>query len=289
MINIYLKFCVEHSRRPLNPSVPTIVAYLQHLSNTLKSPKSVSNYYSAVKLLHFLKKVQFQNEADVEIFLINRAIPLVKRHVSVQKQPITKQHLASMARILDTQGKQGLIIKSAILTGFYGFLRSSNICPDSYKTYDPLRHFSRGDVKITSTGMYVAIKWSKSMQNSTQPQLVPIPNIEPANVDPVRTFKQMMAAVPVRPEKPMFMLDDQNVLTANKLRGVFEYLCNKINIDPDLHSLHSLRRGGATEAYVNGADPKEIQRHGGWASQVFWDYITPPVSHSSSVCVALSK
>ncbi len=263
------------------------MCYLEYLAHKMKSPKTVTNYMSAVKLLHTLNRSTFENIDDIQINLMNRAIPLTKRHISQQKQPINKQHIRQMCHILDSQGNTGLVIKAAILIGFYAFLRCSNLCPEDLHTYDSSRHFSRGDIKLSPTGMFIRLKWAKNMQNSIQPQMIPIATVSPKEEDPVHTYITMAAKIPVLPHKPMFMLNSNTPLTVSKLRNVFNLLCQQIHLDPNQYSLHSLRRGGATTAYEQGAREKDIQRHGAWASTAFWDYVAPKASHDSSVCQAL--
>ena len=62
-----------------------------------------------------------------------------------------------------------------------------------------------------------------------------------------------------------------------------------LGIDTSLFSIHSLRRGGPTAAYRAGIDQLNIKRHGMWASEAFWAYITAPSSMSASpVATALA-
>ncbi len=288
MINTYLKFCKDFKCQALNPSVKTILCYLEFLSRRLKSPKSISNYWSSVKLLHTLNRSPFKNIKDIDVDFMLKSITVTKRHVSEQKLPLTKAHIFQMCQILDKQNKYGLVIKTAILIGFYAFLRASNLCPKDTKSFDPTRNFTRGDVSVSQHGLTLRLKWTKTMQSSLQQTTIPIPIIKPSTVDPVDTFIKMCLQVPAQSHDPLFMLDPQTPLTIDKLRKAFLFLCQQININPSHYSLHSLRRGGATEAYDNGADPLQIQRHGSWASDAFLNYVAPGNDHTSSVCKALS-
>ncbi len=288
MFNSYLNFCQKYKIHPINPSVQDILAYLEFLSMKFKSPKSVQNYWSAVKFLHVLNDSPFQNAKHIQVDLMLRAIPLTKRHISNQKLPINKQHILKMCKILDLQGTQGLVIKSAVLIGFYGFLRASNLCPTDARAFDHTRHFTREDVIVTKAGLKLRLKWAKNLQSSIQPHIIPIPAVTPAQVDPLTTFIRMCTAVPAHHKKPLFMLNQHLPLTVSKLRSVFALLCEQIGINPQEYSLHSLRRGGATQAYSQGAQLLDIQRHGAWSSTAFYDYVAPQHSHQSTVCSALS-
>ncbi len=126
------------------------------------------------------------------------------------------------------------------------------------------------------------------MQSSLQQTTIPIARVKPNKICPVHNFTQMCAQIPAPADGPLFMLDTATPLTIDKLRKVFQFLCQQIKIDPHHYSLHSLRRGGATEAYDKGADPLQIQRHGSWASDAFLNYVAPDNTYTSSVCKALS-
>ncbi len=282
-------FCTQYAVNPVNPPVKVIMCYLEFLANKLKSPKSIVNYWAAVKLFHATVKSSFQNQEDIQVQHMLRAITLTKRHVSEQKLPLTKLHIQQMCNILDRMGPVGVVLKCAVLFGFYAFLRASNLCPESLRSYDTTRHFARRDVKVQAEGIVIALKWAKNLQTSLQPQAVPIPQVQPSEVDPVATFQRMCKMVPAAQHQPLFMLPNNQILTVNKFRDTFKWLCQKINIDSTKFSLHSLRRGGATCAHRQGADPMDIQRQGAWASATFWNYVASKPPHESSVCTVLSK
>ena len=289
MMKIYLDFCLDYNLLPLDPSVSTILCYLEFLACRLKSPKSISNYWSAVKLIHEVNRVQLSNINDIQVKLMLRSLSFTKRHVSVQKLPLSSAQLQNMCSILDSYGLPGLTIKCALLIGFYGFLRASNICQQKNHSFDSSRHFTRSDVKITKSGLVLQLKWAKNMQCSLQPKNISIPSVKDESVDPAATFKRMCSLVPAGPNSPLFMLHHNQPLTVEKLRSVFRHLCDKIDLDHSVFSLHSLRRGGATEAYIKGATPVDIQRHGAWQSLTFWDYVYPTFNNPSTVCQALSS
>ncbi len=287
MFNCYLSFCSQFKVRPLNPHLTTILAYLEFLNDKLKSPKSLNNYWSAVKLLHQLMRVPLSNEQDIQVQLLLRAIPLNKRHVSQQKKPITKRQLTQMCQLLDRQGKLGLVIKTAILFGYFAFLRASNLCPDKPENFDITRHFCRSDVEIQDTGLKIKLKWAKNMQHSLQPLTVPIVAVPGHTIDPLQAYKDMIKEIPCHHSQPLFMLNDHEPLVVSKLRSIFSLLCKNVGIDETKYSIHSLRRGGATHCYQKGANLLDIQRHGAWSSLAFHDYIAPEPDHTTSVCSAL--
>ena len=44
-------------------------------------------------------------------------------------------------------------------------------------------------------------------------------------------------------------------------------------MDPKLYSAHSLRRGGASYAFLSGLNPLQIKSRGDWASATFEKYV----------------
>ncbi len=119
MMASYLKFCSDFNRTPLNPNVNTIISYLEFLSQKLKSPKSISNYWAAVKLFHARLNFPLTNAQAIDVTLMLRSIALTKRHISCQKSPVTKDHLLKIDRVLDSQGVKGVIIKCTVLFIFF--------------------------------------------------------------------------------------------------------------------------------------------------------------------------
>jgi hypothetical protein len=51
-------------------------------------------------------------------------------------------------------------------------------------------------------------------------------------------------------------------------------MLSAMNIPPNIYSLHSFRRGGATAAYQAGVNYAQLKSYGTWASDSFWNYIT---------------
>jgi hypothetical protein len=62
------------------------------------------------------------------------------------------------------------------------------------------------------------------------------------------------------------------------MADTFKAMIEAVHLDPSMYSLHSLRRGGATAAYIAGMDMLHVKRHGNWASSAFWGYITAPLA-----------
>ncbi len=126
------------------------------------------------------------------------------------------------------------------------------------------------------------------MQASLQPQHISIPFVHPFTIDPVTTYVRMCTAIPATPKGPFLILPDNTPLSIGKLRSEFKQLCISIGLNPEEYSIHSLRRGGAFYAHAQGADHKDVQQHGAWSSQCYWDYIAKYDSQMSTLCSVLA-
>ena len=68
-----------------------------------------------------------------------------------------------------------LVFKALYLLVFYSFLRLSNILPHSVSSCDTSSHLCIGDVIFVDQYAVVIIKWSKTMQDSSNVASISIP------------------------------------------------------------------------------------------------------------------
>jgi len=213
------------------------------------------------------------------------------RHIPNQRLPVTLNMLHDIVNLCDTMHVLGKVIKCAILFGFYGFLRQSNLTPASHTSFDPTRNTCRGDVIMHRPGLVLILKWSKTSQSSCKHALIPLPEVHRHELCPVAAFQTMVKATPARPNEPLFLIPRSGryvTLTTGTLSKLFNALLTDLGYNLSQYSLHSLRRGGATAAYQAGADFLNIQRHGTWSSDSFWRYISTEGLASSQISKALS-
>ena len=55
----------------------------------------------------------------------------------------------------------GVVYRAVFLTGFFAFMRLSNLAPHSLLTFDPSRHLTGHDVFFTKKFVKILTKWSK--------------------------------------------------------------------------------------------------------------------------------
>ena len=291
---LYLAFCIHYGLRDIDPTPQTICMYAEFLTRTFTSPKSIRNYISGVRLLHKYAGASSTALDSFPLELLLRALDITIYHVPNQRSPVTVQSLARICEACMSLGTLGTVVRCALLLGFFGMLRQSNLAPRSTSSFDPTRHTCRGDVLEHPPGLVVILKWSKVNQTRRKQQLVPIPALSPQHpLCPVAAYKAMLAVHPTTsPNDPLLLMPGPSPctpLTIPQLATCFRAVAAYLGYSPRQFSLHSLRRGGATAAFEAGINFTHIKRHGGWASDAFWQYISPNTPDFSALATPLGR
>lgn len=289
---LYVSFCLHFGLQDIKPTVPTICMYCEFLARSFSSPKTIRNYISGVRLMHKYVHASADSIHSFELELMLRALDVNLRHVPNQRLPISESLLSKLCTLCDTLDSFGSTMKCAILLSYFGFLRQCNLAPKSARFFDPSRHTCRGDVIVHPPGLILVLKWSKTLQKSSQYVNIPIPGIPGHPLCPVRAYQQMTRAVPASANHPLLLVSDAGGVTSPlTLRGLaraFQVLITSLGYQRAAYSLHSLRRGGATASYLAGVDFINIKRHGTWRSDAFWEYISSNSVENSKVAGALA-
>jgi integrase len=154
-------------------------------------------------------------------------------------------------------------------------LRISNIAPPSFSSFDPLRHFRRGDVTIYSKFLQINLRWTKTIQKYRQSAIIklfPIPN---SSLCPLQAFRALQHGYPVRPTDPFLSYRSSGRLffvTQSNLCRALKKLVTALNFHSSI-TFHSFHRSGASLAFASGVPFDAIQAHGTWASDALWCYI----------------
>ena len=83
---------------------------------------------------------------------------LTMHHIPNQRLPITRALLARICSACDVMGAIGTVLKVALLFGYFGFLRQSNLAPRHRRHFDRKRHTCRGDVLLRPPGLIIILK-----------------------------------------------------------------------------------------------------------------------------------
>ena len=228
-LKTFIAFCLHFNLDYIQPDISTLCLYIEFLANSLRSPASVRNYFSVIKLMHAALHKTCAALDSLEVSLMLRAIRITMTHVPRKKLPITKDMLLHLCSMCDASNSWGSTIKCALLFGYYGFLRRSNLVPNKKSSFDHVRHTCRGDILIRPPGLVLLLKWSKTLQDHSHIQLIPMPEIPKHPLCPVRAYRDMCAHVPTTsPNQPLLMLPNRSgrptTLTASRLLAFFKAL-----------------------------------------------------------------
>ena len=288
----YLEFCTHYHFQPINPSVATLTYYIAYLTRRFTSARSVHNYLSGARFLHKQQGLDPEALSSFPVSCLLRAVDLTLRAPPNRHLPITPELLYKLCGLCTHIGPLGHCMLVALTFGFFGMLRQSHIAPYSQKLFDPSRHTCRGHVMEAAPGLVVLIKWAKNMQTMDKLPLLPISQLPGHVTDPVHAYRALLKDSPTRhPNQPLLSLDTAagpKPVTTRLLAETFQAMILAVHLDPTMYSLHSLRRGGTTAAYLAGVDNLHVKRHGNWSSPAFWGYITAPLVAHSQGAAALA-
>ena len=191
-----------------------------------------------------------------------------------------------MHRNLNLSTLNDKLIWAALLCGFFGMLRVSNICGQ----YAVLGK----DLWLTGQGFVIWIQWSKAIQHGSEHTRLCYPSCHV--LCPVTAILNFMTSAPAPLDAPLFsFLNQQGALTCltpAKLRSRLKSLCGAC---PSLEncSTHSLRKRMATWLLMCKIPLATIKILGDWSSDAVFQYLLPDCEARftvmMSVAAAISK
>lgn len=230
------------------------------------NPNTILNYIAS--LASVLKRLGVNtlpfNSVNVYDFMLS--IKTNIRHQPTKRLPVSYDMLCNIVQIAIC-GPEGPSIVFTILLMYFSFLRQSNLCPRNKLGFDQTRHLLRSDVLVRTDALIVAVKWSK-MRQGRHSSSVAIPALPGAPTCPLQAWRTMIIHSPTLSEsQPLFSFRHATPLPLSYLKRAWDGVIKNLGITHRLYTLHSLRRGGATDIHQSGmASIQEVQSHGDWRS-----------------------
>ena len=267
---------------PIQEKVPLL--YVTHLHIKGLAPSSIAVHLAAVRSLHILAGYK---EPVLRTAQVNLALKGMKdTFVTVQKRPIEYDLLKSMCKVVQCYRNAELWTAVWCLAFFAG-LRSSEYThsgdPEIQGPTIDCVQFST-DLKV----MYYTVRRSKT---KVQGFTVPVGCTE-GSVCPVCTMAVYLASRKkggtMSRDSPLFMLEGK-VLVASAVNSMIQKVVGDLGLDQKHYSTHSLRSGAASTAANVGFQDWELQRLGGWKSQVYKQYIREVDNHVAGFAARLTS
>ena len=210
-------------------SLHSVMAYLEYLALNKVSVHMVANNVAAIKANFVMYGIDHSvmEHPRVKYFLksmrINRPLSVPVRNV------MSLQNLVDIVHLCDNI-LFGSVFKAVFLIAFFGFLRISNIATHSIASFDPSRHLTASDVKISKNFMTLTIKWSKTNQNRDKIHYITLPILRSHPLCPVSALKNALSLYSPSPLDPLFQIKTVSgwrVLTDSRIRKVLSRLNKK--------------------------------------------------------------
>ena len=270
----YLQYCFWFEQDPYPVTEFQLMRYATYLSLSMQSVDSIKQYCNLVCDLHELKGYKPVRKTK----RYRKTIDGIKRqlqHEVSQARPLSLNSLKRMINVVDMTNNKELAAWVGILTGFFLFLRKSNLVPDT-RQHENRYQMSRQDVKVDDPVMVFVIKWAKNNQFGKKLQ-IPVVR-DDNNVLCLATWIQILTnRCPAQPQHNLisYTVGDQVLpLTYNELTFYLrKWLADIGEPNPEKYTSHSLRRGGTTHAFNNGVPEQTVKVLGNWASQCYRRYI----------------
>lgn len=260
------------------------------LSQCLKF-QSIKQYLNIVRLLHLEAGIP---NPLLDNWYIRSVLTGVKRVLgdsTSPKLPITPEILKAIRTKLNLQSPFDSIFWSATLTGFFAFLRKSNLFYPA-GGFDKNKHLLRSDFSLCNTGMVIKIKWSKTIQFSQRFFQVVIPRIPGNPLCPVAAIQDAFCLAPNLPDDPAFSWrvgTSRTCMTYSKYISALRGHLGSCGFSPSAYAGHSLRRGGASWAFRCGVPGELIKQQGDWKSEAYHRYLELPLEDKGYMALSMSK
>lgn len=272
-LRTFIGFSVFYKLEYTAPTVPHACAFIDYLISHYSNPGTIANYVSSLTSVLRRLHVDVTCFASIEVNDLMTSVKTNIRHLPNKKAPVAIDMLPVIIYNV-LQDPNGSTVAFAITTMFFTFLRQSNLGPRNKTKFDATRHLLRRDVHLFPDGVLYNIKWSKTRQASS-PTTVAAPAMPGHIACPAAAYTRMIHLVPtVDPAQPLLCFADRSPMPISYIDKVWDAALQAMGIPSRIYTLHSLRRGGATEVYGGGvASLHDIQQHGTWQSRAVYEYL----------------
>lgn len=267
-----------------NPlSYRTVAYFAIWLHQSGYAYNTIKSYVGSLSTLWVLLGVSI-GDSRLERATMEAVIRGVRRLAPVSRGPKLPLPFKSLVSLVDAlpPSPKGLAFKAALLSGFFGMLRASNLVPRSRKDCHQGHFLRRSDVVLGSDGATLRITRSKTNQFGARRVTTKLPFVEGSPYCPSSSIKALLAAAPGHGAAPLFSWASGAWVSYEDLLTLLKSLSGGV---PGPFGTHSLRRGGATFAASLGVSAFHIKLQGDWSSDCFLRYVIPSSAESASAPV----
>ena len=230
---------------------------------------TIRNHLSAIKSLYLERNLQgtlavFESHSWA---LTLRALKFANRSAYDEKSAVTLPHLLRLVRACDVDFALWPL-KVALLFGYMGYLRVSNMAPNTVSDLDVTRHTTFSDVWATDNGVLLQLKWTKTLQDNSSRVLIPLPELGKSELCPLqawRDYRSRLVDVQLSPDSPLLLTTSRpqgRPITVPMIRAYLRRASESAGLSNCKYTPHSLRRGGASCSFDLGVPLEHISKQG---------------------------
>ena len=280
---------------PFPVTITNLQRYMVFISRSCQSFQTVRNYIDGLRFYHVLLGYNFdQLYCNFQVQLLLKGLKRrMSSHVN-RKLPITLDILQKIHTCLDLQtNKLHITLWAAFLVAFFGFLRKSNMVPQTASTFDTKKHLNRASFITTTTGITVQLRWTKTIQFNQSIIEIPLPTIAGSPFCPVTAINNMITKIKAPLSSPAFVVphnDSLYTLTYSSYTNFLRELLQRCDLNGTLYSGHSFRSGGLqTAATCHELNYSDLMTHGTWSSGAIQNYLDKSSIVRAKVGLALKR
>lgn len=155
-----------------------------------------------------------------------------------RKALITPQLLLNISRLLGISVFDRMLWASALIK-LFGTFRKSNLMSDGTLDFDSSKQFIRSHFVISSAGLSLMVKWSKTNQYKKQCHVKRIPRMKGHPLCPVTAIEKAFASGPLIDNSRAFLADKLGTpMTVKRFTRRLKTLVSACGLDPTLYASH---------------------------------------------------
>lgn len=284
----FASWCATEERSALPATPQTLTEYVSARCDLGRAPASISRAISAIRVAHRANSYEPPDTLTARAVLKTYRIERAENGLPNGKPSavLSVEHLKKISAALEDQGVMGQRDRLVLVLGWAMMGRRGELIALNIE-----------DVSERNEGLEVMVRRTKTDQ-AAEGRKVAVPYGSDATTCPVRLTRAWLALLADRgiTSGPLLRRMDKNGRIAGEAgfgRGISGRVSASLRLSAPAIGIilkraaliagvtvkdltpHSLRAGGATGAYLGGADLLSIGRHGGWddGSPVLAGYI----------------
>lgn len=273
----YREFCTALQVAPFPASELQLCRYVAFLTFSLTSYGSVLNYLAGVKKLHAYARLP-QPVCSGYLDTVLKGVRRLLAQPVEQAEPMTPELLMKIAPLVDTDNLKQVVAFTAMVLGFFLFLRSANLtCKTQFTSFDPEQNLTRADIRLAAQIAVICVRFSKTIQYKQRTLWMPVIQVMNKSICPLAWLRFMLSKIPAPGTAPAFCFPTRQGLAALTYAQLSDHIKSWVaqaGLDPTKYSPYSLRRGGCMFAFEANLLALYIRLLGDWSSDCFHRYIS---------------